>query len=1365
MCLSKIHPTLRKVFLGFVTSGGYLKLMQLDQGLLTGSQSRDWVIAKPPSGANPQWVYTGRDESGVGPIYVALASVSAPPSRETMRALHSAYKGRSTIQLVVGAVWGHQIWIYGPDEKAKVTDPLALDQGCRQLQSALDEPDAIAAYTRLGQFRRSLDTTSLVGIINSGLFASYHIRENVPKRSDWQAACEKSQQILSLRNEQLIKALGFKSEKTAGNALLLTTGTPQSKAVAILLDETEQFDATSARHTGISPVAFGLNVAVRQGVPWLFVLRKDQIRIYPAKDGVGVGQKGQVETYLEIDLAAIDSKRAGLLTLIFSAEALEPNGTAQDLLQGSQLFASRLGSRLRERIYEQVVPELSKSVAEHLRDSGTQLDSEGLNLAYRLTLRILFRLLFQAYAEDRGLLPAGRNEGYDANSLKTIAKRIINIPEEQFGKSKTLWLDLVQVWDAIDEGNETWNVPAYNGGLFGKDPVSHPEGTLIEKLGIQDDVLGPALQHLLLDISEDDILGPVDFRSLSVREFGTIYEGLLESSLSVAPEDLTVDASGIWVPVKKDEQILCKAGEVYFHSASGERRSTGSYFTRAILVDHLIERALEPALDSHLEKIRKLIESNELNEAARIFFDFRVADLAMGSGHFLVAAIDRIESRMRTFLSEKETTLPAIISQLQRLRNAAQTALGSDTAAIGEIEPASLLRRQIARRCIYGLDINEMAVELSRLAIWIHTFVPGLPMSNLNHGLVHANSLTGISSIEQSVSILVGPNTNGQISMYAATIESNLQAAAKLLLEVANSDEAVKSEVKESEKILAAAVEAAAPTKSIFDAALAVQLGILDKRAFIDEDSLIEAAKAKDVSEAINSLKPAHLPYLYPEVFLRENPGFDVILGNPPWKDIVFDEPRFWAKHSPGLMGLNIRERSQAIEALRTKHPMLIFELESQKKTFEDLRKILHSFFPLGSGNTDLYKAFCFKFWSVIRKSGRIGIVLPKTAFSAAGLAEWRKTIMETGSIIDLVTIINSARWAFDIEPRYSVAIAVLGKGIDEDMRFSGAFHSENEFLHGRLNPVIIPKKSLLSFTSYLSIPVVSTQTDVDILSQMRNQPRLDEWGEGTFKLVNELHASNERVFFDHEENATSLEVFAGDSFNIWEFRTGNIFAHADSKIVHKRLSEKFSNQIRLSSSVFFGLDLKEDLDGKFPYQRARIAYRSVSNPTNSRTIIASLIPENKILTHISPYVFTLPGKSREESFLLGVLCSIPFDFYARKFIETAVDIHFMKAFPIPESFDSPAGLQLIQNVFDLIPDGPGYSEWKKSLSILSKSKNAIRDRDELIAENDALSAILFGLSRSQLIYIFDNFQRGWNSEARKNEALSYFDLWDEGVK
>jgi hypothetical protein len=1328
--------------------------MPLDQGLLKGTQSREWVIAKPPTGAIPQWVYTGRDESGLGPIYVALAAISAPPSRETMRALHAAYKGKSNIQLVVGAVLGNQVWIFGPDEKTEVTEPLALDQGCRQLQSALDEPDAIAAYTRLGQFRRSLDTTSLVGVTNSGLFASYHIRENVPKRNDWKESCEKAKPLLALRNEHLIKALGFKSEKTAGNALLLTTGTPQSKAVAILLDETEQFDATSARHTGISPVAFGLNIAARQGVPWLFVLRKDQIRIYPAKDGVGVGQKGQVETYLEIDLAAIDSERAGLLTLIFSADALELNGTANDLLQGSQLFASQLGSRLRERIYEHVVPQLSKSVAEHLRDQGTKLDSLGLSLAYRLTLRILFRLLFQAYAEDRGLLPAGRNEGYDANSLKTIAKRIINIPAEQFGKSKTLWFDLAQVWNAIDEGNETWNVPAYNGGLFGTDPDANPEGAIIENLGIQDDVLGSVLQHLLLDVSEDGVIGPVDFRSLSVREFGTIYEGLLESSLSVATQDLTVDNKGSWIPAQEADLILAVSGDVYFHSASGERKATGSFFTPSIVVDHLIERTLNPALEKHLIRIKTHLDSGDQASAARDFFDFRIADLAMGSGHFLVAAIDRIEAKMRTFLAEKETQVPGVNAELHRLAEAAKAALGKDESAIGEIEPAALLRRQIARRCIYGMDINPLAVELSRLAIWIHTFVPGLPMSSLDHGLVCANSLTGVGTIEEALKSLQPDDAMGQISIYEGAIIENLEKASELLIEVANSDEAKKAEVKASAKAAKLARIAAEPAREIFNAAIAAKLKLIDPRSIFDQETLIALSREPKVIESMQGLNPGHLPFLFPEVFVRENPGFDVLLGNPPWKDIVFDEPRFWGSQVPGLMSMKVQDRTQVINDLREKRPDLVTELDKRKAEYDQLRSFFNVAYDIGEGDADLYQPFCWRLWSLIRKNGLIGIVLPKTAFSAAGMGPWRKQVLEEGSITDLVFIVNSGRWAFDIEPRYSVAFACLEKSADTDLRISGPFQSREEFISGKSDPVVISKKAILNFTTNVSIPMLANQEDADILTQMRKSPRLEDVENGCFKLVREFDATLDRKYFDHPMKESSIPVYAGDSFNIWNSSTGSIFAHADPILASKKLHEKFINQKKLKSSAFFGMDLDRDLGGVLPFERTRIAYRSVSRGTDSRTIIASLIPANVILTNISPYILTTVNNEKNEAKLLGILSSVIFDFYARKFIETAVNNHFLNAFPIPDLTNSQLIEKLISNVLSLVDDIPEFKKWKEKVGT---KPTLFEEVDNLISENDAIVARLYGLNEKQLIHIFTNFHRGWDYSTRLKLTLEYF--------
>ena len=98
--------------------------------------------------------------------------------------------------------------------------------------------------------------------------------------------------------------------------------------------------------------------------------------------------------------------------------------------------------------------------------------------------------------------------------------------------------------------------------------------------------------------------------------------------------------------------------------------------------------------------------------------------------------------------------LPTVLAELERLRRAALNELGP-LGSTAEIETASLLRRQVARRCVYGVDANDVAVELARLSLWIHTFVPGLPLSFLNHNLVVGNSLTGMASVAEAVQVLV----------------------------------------------------------------------------------------------------------------------------------------------------------------------------------------------------------------------------------------------------------------------------------------------------------------------------------------------------------------------------------------------------------------------------------------------------------------------------------------------------------------------------------------------------------------------------------------------------------------------------------
>lgn len=827
--------------------------------------------------------HLSKDPHGIG-LEVVCVKLQKPPTQNVFEKIYKERR-KGVNPVIVFCRTESQAWLFGPNPESPALNPLSIERAVAILQECLNESTGFAASQRFAQIRDAIRSSDKASVRNSGLFASHHIRKNLPSLSIWQTGMEKAKPIVNLRGRELIKALGFTDKMGAENTLLLSPdSTKQPRAVAVLLNEDENFDARSDKYK-LTPVAWGLKVAAENEVPWLIVLRGGQIRLYPAKDGVGVGQRSQVDTYFELDLPLLEEEEFPYLHLIFSVEALIQGGYTEQILSDSAKYASELGTRLRSRIYDAVVPTLSKGVAEQLPKLGLDLTSENLQLAYRLTLRILFRLIFQAYAEDRGLLPFERNQRYTDNALKTIAVRDLMDAEATYdADSVSLWDDLQQVWKVIDSGDKDWNVPAYNGGLFGSDPERHGEGSLIRKLEIPNSVMGPALEALLIDDTEEDIKGPVDFRSLSVREFGTIYEGLLESSLSLAPEDLTLDRNGAWVPAGKDDVIEAAAGTAYFHNSSGERKATGSYFTPSIIVEHLLDRALEPALEKHLAEVSELIKAGKENSAAEKFFDFRVADLAMGSAHFLVAAVDRIETAFRNFLVDN--SIPAVSAELQRLELAAKDALGSDAEYIGDIEQASLLRRQVARRCIYGIDINEMAVELARLALWIHTFVPGLPMSSLDHGLVCANSLTGIGTFDEVIDILDVKGT-----LFESIMLEKLNEAKVLLIEAANASEANKQEVLKNAEILNKANEAVEPIRKVFDSAVIQRTGVFNPKS-AEFDDLVKNADREEVVSAIELLQPAHYPYLFPEVFVRSNAGFDVIIGNPPFLNRIENETR-----------------------------------------------------------------------------------------------------------------------------------------------------------------------------------------------------------------------------------------------------------------------------------------------------------------------------------------------------------------------------------------------------------------------------------------------------------------------------------------
>ena len=169
----------------------------------------------------------------------------------------------------------------------------------------------------------------------------------------------------------------------------------------------------------------------------------------------------------------------------------------------------------------------------------------------------------------------------------------------------------------------------------------------------------------------------------------------------------------------------------------------------------------------------------------------------------------------------------------------------------------------------------------------------------------------------------------GQSSLFADRIEEELSLARTRLTRVARTAEATKQEVQEAEKAYAIALADADDAKALLDAAVAVQDGLVALPPGPDE--AIAIARSAPVQQHLAQLKAGHLPYLFPEVFLRDNPGFDVILGNPPWEELVYEEIKFWTLHFPGLKGLHARQQQVEMLEYRRARPDLLSVLTRRR--------------------------------------------------------------------------------------------------------------------------------------------------------------------------------------------------------------------------------------------------------------------------------------------------------------------------------------------------------------------------------------------------------------------------------------------------
>jgi hypothetical protein len=302
---------------------------------------------------------------------------------------------------------------------------------------------------------------------------------------------------------------------------------------------------------------------------------------------------------------------------------------------------------------------------------------------------------------------------------------------------KTYWLRLDGIFQAIGQGDDSLGIPPYNGGLF--DPKAAP---ILAPVQLPDSVVAE-LVFRMSHLDLDDSCPPkyINYRDLSVQQLGSVYERILEHGLTV------------------------RNGQIEVAENPAARKGSGSYYTPEELVALIIERAVGPLVAARIgrfiekcdqlagdtrTKAARLADLQPLDPASRIL-ELKVCDPAMGSGHFLVSLVDWLSDRVLDAMAEASAAVnfAAYVSPLAaRIEAIRSKILAEATAhdwpiAEAQLDDRQIVRRMVLKRVVYGIDKNPMAVELAKVALWLHSFTVGAPLSFLDHHLRRGDSVLG----------------------------------------------------------------------------------------------------------------------------------------------------------------------------------------------------------------------------------------------------------------------------------------------------------------------------------------------------------------------------------------------------------------------------------------------------------------------------------------------------------------------------------------------------------------------------------------------------------------------------------------------
>ncbi|RLV09839.1 restriction endonuclease [Streptomyces griseocarneus] len=867
------------------------------------------------------------------------------------------------------------------------------------------------------------------------------LRERLPSEPDASVRPDSTGYARPNWVEPLFESLGFGHLTAVGEGDIPASDGTKSFAISHRRDNTlvhiAPWNASlDKRHGhGLPAPQSLLQEALNRTEPHLWALLTNGRQLRLLRDSSALA----TASYVEFDLEAIfDGELFGEFVLLYrllhaSRFESRDGGTQWTCwLEVWRDAAIRLGARFLDDISEGVRLALKELGTGFLRHPANTTLRENLdvNAYHGALLRLVYRLLFVFVAEDRDAL---HSPEADADTRERYAAYFstVRLREQARRRRGTSHSDRYQalrlVLDAL--GNETGRpelgLPGL-GGLFDETEADAP----LRGLSLANEHLLAAVRHLaVVRDTEAKRWRTVDYRTLDAEELGAIYESLL----ALVPKHSATNRSF---------ELVVRAGN--------ERKKTGSYYTPSCLVDVLLDSTLDPVIDDAQKRGEQKATAAGQPDATEAIVDellsLTVCDPACGSGHFLVAAARRIAKRVAAVREHTPEPTP------EGVRHALH---------------------EVIERCVYGVDLNPMAVELAKVSLWLEALEPGKALGFLDAHIKHGNGLIGATPAllrggipEAAFKVVEGDDKTvagqwlrrnkeehqGIVTLDAAVEElmsvTNDVFAAELRDLVDNSPTDNVVQVRALAKRYRAWLESPARRDALHVANAWCAAFMWEKTAAAPPpvtERVFRALKSPDGRRALGSTHREivrlsgeyhffHWHLEFPEIF--EVPdgstapgvdpvtgwagGFDCVLGNPPWDKVDFEDKKYFSVVEPELAEISGQARRRAIAAWATKHP------EEGDRYHAARRRVKSSFLFLGSSGVypQLRKGLSIKgvnslqtdqlfterFVSITAPTGRCGTVVPTQIATGAGAQFLFQDLTHRGAVKHLYDFENGKR-------------------------------------------------------------------------------------------------------------------------------------------------------------------------------------------------------------------------------------------------------------------------------------------------------------------------------------------------------------------